>query len=64
MSIDFELDEGVALVTINRPERLNAMDADHYRGLSESWVRVRDDPAVRVAVVTGAGDRAFSVGRT
>jgi E-phenylitaconyl-CoA hydratase len=38
------------------------MDADHYRGLSESWVRVRDDPAVRVAVVTGAGDRAFSVG--
>ena len=62
MSIDFALDEGVATVTINRPERLNAMDAEHYRGLSEAWMRVRDDPAVRVAVVTGAGDRSFSVG--
>lgn len=62
MSIDFALEDGVALVTINRPDRLNAMDADHYRGLSEAWVRVRDDPDVRVAVVTGAGERSFSVG--
>jgi E-phenylitaconyl-CoA hydratase len=63
MSIDFELnDEGIAMITINRPERLNAMDAEHYRLLSEAWVRVRDDAAVRVAIITGAGERSFTAG--
>jgi len=63
MSIDFHLDDaGVATITINRPERLNAMDAEHYAGLSEAWSRVRDDPAVRVAIVTGAGERSFTTG--
>lgn len=63
MSIDFTLDEdGIAVVTINRPEVRNALDGDHYRWLSEAWCRVRDDPAVRVAIVTGAGDRAFCAG--
>jgi len=62
MSIDVELSGGVAVITINRPERMNAMDADAYAALSDAWVRVRDDTAIRVAVVTGAGDRAFSTG--
>jgi E-phenylitaconyl-CoA hydratase len=62
MSIDFHLDDGVALVTINRPERLNAMDTEHYRLLSETWIRIRDDNEIRVAVITGSGDRSFSVG--
>jgi E-phenylitaconyl-CoA hydratase len=62
MSIDLELDDGVAVITLNRPERLNAMDYDHYRELSRVWVRVRDDPGVRVAIVTGAGERAFTTG--
>ncbi|MBS1881402.1 MAG: enoyl-CoA hydratase/isomerase family protein [Actinobacteria bacterium] len=62
MAIGLESAAGVATITIDRPERLNAMDAEHYRLLSEAWVEVRDDPAIRVAVVTGAGDRAFSVG--
>jgi E-phenylitaconyl-CoA hydratase len=63
MSIDFDLDgAGVATITINRPERLNAMDAEHYAGLSEAWIRVRDDPAVRVAIVTGAGEKSFTTG--
>lgn len=63
MAIDFELDaEGVATITINRPERLNAMDEEHYRGLSQAWLRVRDDPAVRVAIITGTGDRSFTTG--
>lgn len=63
MSIDFELSkDGVALITINRPERMNAMDQEHYEGLTAAWTRVRDDDDVRVAIVTGAGDKAFTAG--
>jgi E-phenylitaconyl-CoA hydratase len=62
MSVDFALDNGVAVLTINRPERLNAMDAEHYRALNECWTRVRDDTAIRVAVITGQGEKSFSVG--
>lgn len=62
MSIDFDLTDGVALVTINRPERANALDADHYAALSAAWSRVRDDGDVRAAVITGAGERVFSAG--
>ena len=52
----------MAILTINRPERMNAMDAEHYAALSESWIRIRDDPAIRVAVITGAGLKSFSTG--
>jgi E-phenylitaconyl-CoA hydratase len=62
MPVDFEIDDGVALITLNRPERLNAMDADAYRQLSEAWTRVRDDGDIRVAVVTGAGEKSFTTG--
>ncbi len=63
MAIDYQVsDEGIALITINRPERLNAMDAEHYQALSRAWTAVRDDPQVRVAIVTGAGERSFTTG--
>lgn len=63
MAIDLEVsDDGIALITINRPERLNAMDAEHYQALSRAWCTVRDDPAIRVAIVTGAGERSFTTG--
>jgi E-phenylitaconyl-CoA hydratase len=62
MSIDLEVIDHIAVITINRPEKLNALDADAYEQLSAAWTRVRDDDDVRVAVVTGAGDRSFSVG--
>ena len=63
MAIDFKVnDEGIALITINRPERLNAMDAEHYQALSQAWMRVRDDPEVRVVIITGAGEKSFTTG--
>ncbi|RYZ17222.1 MAG: enoyl-CoA hydratase/isomerase family protein [Myxococcaceae bacterium] len=62
MAIDFAVDRGVALITINRPEVLNAMDAEHYDLLSKAWMQVRDDPAIRTAIITGAGERAFCAG--
>jgi enoyl-CoA hydratase/carnithine racemase len=62
MAIDVTVDDGICTIVINRPERLNAMDADHYALLSQAWCRVRDDPGIRVAIVTGAGDKSFSTG--
>ena len=62
MSIDITVADGVAVVTINRPERHNAMDVEHYAALSAAWVRVRDDAEIRCAVITGAGSKSFSTG--
>lgn len=63
MAIDYVLDEGgIATVTINRPERLNALDDGHYAELSRVWIEVRDNPAVRCVIVTGAGEKSFCAG--
>ena len=62
MAIDLERSGHVATLTINRPERLNALDAEHYQLLSQTWSAIRDDPQIRVAIVTGSGDRSFCAG--
>jgi enoyl-CoA hydratase len=57
----YEVDERVATVTLNRPEKLNAITPELQRELLRALGRAADDPAVHVAVVRGAG-RAFSAG--
>jgi enoyl-CoA hydratase len=57
----YEVDERVAIVTLNRPEKLNAITPELQRELLRALERAADDPAVHVAVVRGAG-RAFSAG--
>ncbi len=54
-------DHGVLVMTLNRPDRLNATDGPLHRGLSRVWDDIHDDPETRVVIVTGAGD-AFSAG--
>ena len=59
----FELGaDGVALVTINRPEKLNALSAAVVLELQDAFERIADDTAMRAAIVTGAGDKAFVAG--
>jgi enoyl-CoA hydratase/carnithine racemase len=53
---------GVLLITLNRPDVLNATNARLHWELTKVWDVVNHDPKVRVIVVTGAGDRAFSAG--
>jgi enoyl-CoA hydratase/carnithine racemase len=62
MKVIYEVKGRVAHITINRPEAMNAMDADVYAGLSRAWSDVRDNPDVWVAIITGAGDKAFTAG--
>ena len=58
----YEEDDGVAVVTLNRPEVHNAFDTRMRSELGELWDRVRDRDEVRCVVLTGAGDQAFCTG--
>jgi enoyl-CoA hydratase len=52
----------VAVVTIDRPERANALDPRTLRDLADAWKHIAGDPEIRCAVLTGAGDRVFCAG--
>ena len=58
----FERDGGVAWITFNRPERKNAISPEGFCRLADAWTEFRDDDALRVAVLTGAGSEAFTSG--
>lgn len=53
---------GVALVTIDRPDKANSLDLAMLRDLAAAWRRIADDAAIRCAVVTGGGERVFCSG--
>lgn len=52
----------IALVTIDRPDRANALDPETLRDLANAWKRINEDDEIRAAVLTGAGDRVFCSG--
>lgn len=62
-AVTYESREGIAVITINRPERLNAIGPEAEAGLRAAWERLRDSPEDRVGILTGAGSKAFSAGR-
>ncbi len=55
-------DDGIAIITLNRPDARNALGKDIRAGLFAAWDRFERDPALRVAILTGAGDKAFCAG--
>jgi len=54
--------DGVAIITINRPDTRNALSHEVRQGLFAAWDRFERDPALRVAILTGAGEKAFCAG--
>ncbi|WP_136054719.1 enoyl-CoA hydratase/isomerase family protein [Microbacterium sp. K24] len=60
--IRLERHGAIGLITIDRPEKLNAMTLSMYDELGAAFAEVRDDAGIGVAVLTGEGDRAFCVG--
>ncbi len=54
--------DGVAWITLNRPDALNAFDPTMQRELRELWLMLRTNDDVRCVVLTGAGDKAFCTG--
>jgi dehydration protein DpgD len=63
MVIKYEKSGHVARITLNRPEVLNAMNLAMHEELRSAWDDIESDDDIWVAVLTGAGDRAFSVGQ-
>lgn len=62
MTVHMNVDGPVAVLTIDRPDVLNALDAGTLRTLREHLAEVRDRPDLRAAVLTGTGTRAFCAG--
>jgi len=61
-ALRFSIEDGIAVVTLDRPDKLNSLNPELVCRLADAWDTIAADPAVRVAIVTGAGDRAFCTG--
>ena len=61
-ALQFTIDDGIAVVTLDRPAKLNSLDPELVCRLADAWDAIAADPGVRVAIVTGAGERAFCTG--
>jgi enoyl-CoA hydratase len=61
-AVEFERQGPIAIVTINRPEARNSMNPEVMVRLTESFEEVRDNPDIRIAILTGSGDKAFCAG--
>jgi enoyl-CoA hydratase len=55
-------EDGIAIITINRPETRNCLSKDVRDGLRAAWARFEADAAARIAILTGAGDTTFCAG--
>ncbi|MBI4641770.1 MAG: enoyl-CoA hydratase/isomerase family protein [Candidatus Tectomicrobia bacterium] len=61
-TIELKMEEGIATITLNRPQALNALNRQLLGELEEAVEQVGADEAVRVVIITGSGERAFSAG--
>jgi enoyl-CoA hydratase len=61
-TLQFELTDGIARITVNRPDKLNALNAIVIAELGDAVTRIETDSAVRGAILTGAGTKAFVAG--
>lgn len=56
------LPEGIAVITINRPEQRNCLSLEVRQGLFAAWERFENDGSARIAILTGSGEKAFCAG--
>ena len=58
----FHIRDGIAFLTLNRPEVHNAINPELMVQLAQAWQRIAADDSIRVTIITGTGDKAFSAG--
>lgn len=61
-NILMEKEDGIAVITINRPKALNALNAQTFYELTEALEQISADPEIKVVILTGAGEKAFVAG--
>ena len=61
-AVQLDIKDSVATVLLNRPDALNAFNGEVLMGLRTQAQAIKEDPQIRVVVMTGAGDKAFSAG--
>lgn len=62
MTIEYQVEGPVVIITIDRPEAMNALDPKHNDALADAFAAYEADDSLRAAVLTGAGEKAFSAG--
>lgn len=61
-SLLYKKEDGIGMVTIDRPQTLNALNSEVFFELNQLFQEIEDDPDVRVVILTGSGERAFAAG--
>lgn len=62
-AVTYESKDGIAVISINRPDRMNAIGPEVEAGLAQAWQRLNDSREDRVGILTGVGNKAFSAGK-
>lgn len=62
MPVNFHVQDQIATVTLDRPEAMNSLDPESIQQLQDIWAEISRNDDIRVAVLTGAGERAFCTG--
>lgn len=62
MPVSMQVKDFIATVVLDRPEAMNALDPESVNELHSAWSRISTDSSIRVAILTGAGERAFCTG--
>ena len=61
-NILFEIEDGIAVVTLNRPKVMNALNIHTVNELRAVFTRISEDPHIQCAILTGSGEKAFAAG--
>jgi enoyl-CoA hydratase/carnithine racemase len=62
LPVKYEAKNRIVFITINRPQSLNALNPQSAKDLGRAWIRFRNDQSALVAVISGAGEKAFCIG--
>ena len=62
MAVTYEVSDRIATITLDRQQALNSFDREQYAAFAQACAQFKDDDDAWVAIITGAGDRAFSAG--
>ena len=60
--IIFQKEKGYALITLHRPDKLNALNSQLFNELNHALIEIEKDPEIRLLLLTGSGDKAFAAG--